>query len=313
VEILKPPAAPPFGMDWRTWFDFKKGLAAKKAAVRAKVKRVAKNGINGDEGYAFTESADIYDAVSEIMLDEKLGFDPQVINEMTMRSSSGSPISRVTLQITWTDLETGYFEQEEWIGTGADYGDKGVYKGYTGAAKYALILNFLIPTGGAADPVPGAADPENTDSPKSERRTRQEDAQEKSGTETPENERKAPARRTSSQASKKKDDNDDKATSEKIPPISSEQIGRIKVLIGKLGEFADPQQKKLAIQGTYDALAVKLKMKELSEKQLETLNEGQAAEGITCLEMWLARREKVAHEKAEAEARAAESRKDDNF
>jgi hypothetical protein len=250
------------------------------------------------------------------MLDEKLGFDPQVINELTTRSSSGAPISRVTLQVTWTDLETGYFEQEEWIGTGADYGDKGVYKGYTGAAKYALILNFLIPTGGG-DPAPGASDPEKTDSPKSERRTRQEDAGGQAATETPEREQTPTARRTAAKTSRKKDEQTD-APEEKgnIAPvqcIEPEQIGRIKVLIGKLGEFSDPQQRKLATQGTYDALAVKLKIKELSDKLLETLNGGQAAEAITCLEMWLARREKVAHEKAEADARAAANRNGDDF
>lgn len=150
---------PPFGMGFKDWFEYKKGLGLKKSNVRSQVKRIAKNGENKQQGYKYAEAADIYDQINDIMHECKLGFDAEYLRDTIINAKNGAPINKVHLLITWTDLDSGYFEQQEIAGFGLDYGDKGIYKAYTGAAKYSLVLNFLIPTGD--DPARGPMDPEN--------------------------------------------------------------------------------------------------------------------------------------------------------
>lgn len=168
VEILKDPVIaipglrklePPFGMNFRDWFNYKRDLESKKSVVRSQVKRIAKNGENKQQGYRYAEAADIYDQINDIMHEARLGYSCEYLRDEVVLAKNGAPINKVYLLVTWTDLDTGYFEQQEFAGFGLDYGDKGIYKAYTGAAKYSLVINFLIPTGD--DPARGAMDPEN--------------------------------------------------------------------------------------------------------------------------------------------------------
>ena len=50
-----------------------------------------------------------------------------------------------------TDIDTGYTESSLYIGDGADKGDKGIYKAYTGTLKYWLANNWMVATGDDAE------------------------------------------------------------------------------------------------------------------------------------------------------------------
>lgn len=64
-----------------------------------------------------------------------------------------------------TDIETGYSETTVMTSEGADSGDKGGYKAYTGALKYYLANTFMVATGD--DPERDDREPEK----KSEKKT----------------------------------------------------------------------------------------------------------------------------------------------
>jgi hypothetical protein len=53
--------------------------------------------------------------------------------------------------MTFVDGDTGERESIEFVGSGADQGDKGLYKAMTGAMRYAIWKTFLIPTGDEPD------------------------------------------------------------------------------------------------------------------------------------------------------------------
>lgn len=157
-------AQTPFGMPYAEYFKLKAGLHRKVSKVRARIKRIAKNGRNTEQKYSYAEAADIFDEVRAIMDEEQLGYDSDLISETIFKHEGGrAPISKVEMLFTWIDLETGYHEFNTWVGTGQDYGDKGIYKSYTGTTKYALVNKLLIPTGD--DPSPASGDPEKDATP----------------------------------------------------------------------------------------------------------------------------------------------------
>lgn len=53
----------------------------------------------------------------------------------------------MTMNFEIIDNETGYSISVKWYGQGMDYGDKAIYKSYTGALKYFLLDTFMISTG----------------------------------------------------------------------------------------------------------------------------------------------------------------------
>ncbi|RKN86781.1 ERF family protein [Paenibacillus ginsengarvi] len=143
---------PPFGYRHDQWLAARRDLALKKSKAREMVKRIAKNGTNEEHGYSFVEAADVYDLMRPILAECQLGFEVEFIQKRVERAiGSSATITDVDLLITYMDLETGYFEQKILNATGLDHGDKGIYKAYTGGEKYALIIEFMIPTGGDAE------------------------------------------------------------------------------------------------------------------------------------------------------------------
>lgn len=270
------PAQAPFGLRMDQWLTARRDLALKKSKARTMVKRVVKNGVNESEGYAFVEAADIDDLMRPILDECMLGFEIEYISKRTERAPSGAPVTDVDMMVTYMDLETGYFEQKTINGTGLDYGDKGVYKAYTGARKYALIMEFMIPTGGN-DPAPGAADAEK-------------DA--RKGQESPP---ESPQASKPTTAGKRTAKAQDKPQEGQEPPITSEQVGKIKVRVMELNQFPNQpvEVRTKGMKATYMSLSAKLKIKDLSEELLETLTEGQAAQAVQFLDEWMEKKRQV--------------------
>lgn len=291
---LDTPHIPPFGFSFREWMAARRDLQMKKTLARDMVKRVAKNGINPEEGYRAVEAADVYDMMRPILSECKLGFEVEVIGERVEYSPNRAPITKVDLQITYMDLETGYFEQKTIVGTGLDWQDKGVYKAYTGGTKYALIMEFLIPTGGN-DPVPGAGDPETDSSSKKPEPKQGED--------------NADAKQEASPAGGRlnrrsgKDKDEGKKVQQSVQGDASngnegeigatpEQIEAIRARVARLNDFPDqsPEKRVAGIKATYMSIATKIKIQKLDDATISKLTSDQAEQAILCLEEWIDKR-----------------------
>lgn len=131
------------------------GLAAKLMILREKMNSFAweKDGKNRHQSYEYiTEKQyknNFKTALAAAGLDFKSSileyqFIPQISDKMNM------VIAKFEFEIV--DRETGEREVYQAFGSGADTGDKGLYKAYTGAIKYFLANNFLVAEG---------TDPEN--------------------------------------------------------------------------------------------------------------------------------------------------------
>ena len=56
-------------------------------------------------------------------------------------------ITNIDMTIAIIDVESGEKIEVPWAGQGADKGDKGMYKAFTGGLKYFLMKMFMLPTG----------------------------------------------------------------------------------------------------------------------------------------------------------------------
>ena len=65
----------------------------------------------------------------------------------TITGKKESNLRVVKFRWELTDIETGYSETTVMTSEGADSGDKGGYKAYTGALKYYLANTFMVATG----------------------------------------------------------------------------------------------------------------------------------------------------------------------
>jgi hypothetical protein len=307
IEKLEPPNTytPPEGLSIGDWFVYKAKLATKKSAVRAAVKRIPKNGTNHRDNYKYAEAADIFDHIREIMHENQLGFDAEPVkDEIFKHKEGGAPITKVYLQVTWTDLETGYFEQQKYFGYGLDYGDKGPYKAYIGTAKYVLVLNFLIPTGD---------DPErdNEKPPETAQNGPQESKQDTNQGKGQQNGKSGQNGGRGGRNNNNQPQENDKPKNEQPEPpkneqppaeqkdggqapnkITSEQVGKIKKNVLTLAAYSTDSNKKTAQKAIYDSLTVKMRSVDqsipaLDEKEITGLTFTQANFAIEVLEKWL--------------------------
>lgn len=135
-----------------------KELFAALARAIGKIKTVEKSGENAFHKYRYATEADIARVVSPILSAEGLCWLPSVSEVRTEElpgSKRGERLTTVTLEVLWCH-SSGGTHLTRWQGQGVDQSDKGYYKAYTGALKYALLKTLLIATGD---------DPEEDDAP----------------------------------------------------------------------------------------------------------------------------------------------------
>jgi len=127
----------------------KTSLASKIAKVMQAVGYVEKGGTNSAQGYKFVQASAVADKVRSELAKLNVSMTPTLVEPMGFGQTPSGKQSLVTLRFTWTltDGDTGETITWQSVGTGADSGDKAVYKAATGALKYALLTGFLIPTG----------------------------------------------------------------------------------------------------------------------------------------------------------------------
>lgn len=119
-----------------------KSIYPKMAKVMSQVSRVPKNGYNSFHKYNYATESDLTESIRPILLDAGLVFFSNVLEE-----SRDGEFTKVKMEFTLADVETGETLKSTYWGEGQDKGDKGLYKAYTGATKYFLMKTFLIPTG----------------------------------------------------------------------------------------------------------------------------------------------------------------------
>ena len=124
-------------------------LASKIAKVMQAVGYVEKGGTNSAQGYKFVQASAVADKVRGELSKLNVSMTPTNIDVISEGVTPSGKQALITLRFTWTltDGDTGETITWQSIGTGADSGDKAVYKAATGALKYALLTGFLIPTG----------------------------------------------------------------------------------------------------------------------------------------------------------------------
>ena len=119
------------------------GLYKKIAAVTQEVGRVPKNGRNEFHKYNYATESDITDSLRDLLKEHGLAFLPPSVEDFWKEGD----ITRVRMKFGLADTETGEVHEFTIYGEGQDKGDKGAYKAYTGAVKYALMKTFLVATG----------------------------------------------------------------------------------------------------------------------------------------------------------------------
>jgi hypothetical protein len=142
-------------------------LIQKLITVYEDIDHVEKAGINKNQSYRYVRAADMVRAVRKALLRLDVYAELNFTNErqytIAREKAPNAPFSAVDVRCTivFRDGESGETLTSSGLGTGADTGDKAIYKAQTGATKYALRNAFLVPD--EADPEADPALDESAD------------------------------------------------------------------------------------------------------------------------------------------------------
>ena len=131
--------------------DTKLTLVQKLVKVYEEVDHVEKRGKNAAQDYKYVKAGDLAHAVRNALL--KLNVYAQAVfsdvRPWNFTTSSGKSQNAFDVLCTLTFIDGDNPEGTKYIstgiGSGADFGDKGIFKAQTGALKYALRNAFLVP------------------------------------------------------------------------------------------------------------------------------------------------------------------------
>lgn len=124
-------------------------LATKMVAAMKDIDAVLKNGRNDFQKYNYVRAADVANEAREAMISHGIAFTYDVVDsqhwESTKEGKSTNYFCQLTVKVTFTDADSGEQMSGRVVGWGSDTLDKAPFKAMTGAVKYALRMNFLIP------------------------------------------------------------------------------------------------------------------------------------------------------------------------
>lgn len=124
-------------------------IATKLVEAMKSIDAVEKRGRNQQQGYNFVKSADVANEVRLALASQGIAFSYSVVSERfwdsTTKSGNIQFFCSLLINVTFTDSASGESISCQSIGWGADSQEKAPYKAMTGALKYALRMNFLIP------------------------------------------------------------------------------------------------------------------------------------------------------------------------
>jgi len=119
-----------------------KSITKKLVKVMGSMSRIAKDGRNDFHKYNYVTEAAVLEEVRQALVENGL-FITQSVDGVT----KDGDLVTVSVTNTLIDAETGESLSVKSAGSGTDKGDKAIYKAITGATKYFLMKNFLLPTG----------------------------------------------------------------------------------------------------------------------------------------------------------------------
>lgn len=124
-------------------------LATKMVAAMKDIDAVLKNGRNDFQKYNYVRAADVANEARKAMIAHGIAFTYDVVDskhwESTKEGKSTNYFCELTVNVTFTDADSGESMSGRVVGWGTDTLDKAPFKAMTGAVKYALRMNFLIP------------------------------------------------------------------------------------------------------------------------------------------------------------------------
>ncbi len=131
----------------------KLGLVTKLTRIMAELGNVPKEGFNKAQSYKFVRESDVVEKLVPLLAKYNVYLHTTVTeyrHEPLYMTQSGMQMwmDTVFMQGTWIDGDGGeVLPAATFVGTGADTGDKAVFKAQTGAEKYLLLKSLLISTG----------------------------------------------------------------------------------------------------------------------------------------------------------------------
>lgn len=123
------------------------------ANIQAGVGNIPKSGVGpaSQGSYKYVKNDDILEAISKLMIENKVITRPRIINHELVTREIGAnrfvAMTIVHLEITYVSVEDGSEFAVVVSAEGADNGDKGGRKAVTQAQKIANLLTFNIATG----------------------------------------------------------------------------------------------------------------------------------------------------------------------
>ena len=108
-----------------------------------------KDGINRHQAYKYITEAQYKRNFSKALIEVGLIFQIQELERRFSTDILNSTMHLVEVDFMGTliDIDTGEKLDYYFSGTGADTGDKALYKAYTGALKYFIATNFMVAEG----------------------------------------------------------------------------------------------------------------------------------------------------------------------
>jgi hypothetical protein len=121
--------------------------------VVGKLENVKKSGYNSHQKYSYSTEQDLIDSVRQLLIDNQIliltDSETKEVVKISKPDGKGnvkeSLVTVVNTRHTFCDVETGYTYNLQSTGTGWDETDKGSFKAITGAMKYFISKNFLVP------------------------------------------------------------------------------------------------------------------------------------------------------------------------
>lgn len=120
-------------------------------AIMTDVEEVVKEGRNTAQNYKYVQEAALLETLRSALIKHQVTVIPSITGYdirqfQTKDGQFAQPLVIVNMEYRITDADSGEFLLIPYVGTGADTGDKGLYKAITGANKYLLLKTFQIPT-----------------------------------------------------------------------------------------------------------------------------------------------------------------------
>lgn len=126
-------------------------ITSKLSLIMGEIGIIEKDKTNEFHKYKYASEFAIKKALQPLLVKYKVLFTvgvTKVANELITDVKGGqNMVTNIEIGWTFTDTESGEQFSGVFAGSGADKGDKGLYKAITGAIKYVLTSTFLIPTG----------------------------------------------------------------------------------------------------------------------------------------------------------------------